>query len=92
MKVVFEVLDHAVARIPINPQEGVVIPNTIETLSELFLWEPPHRVFRGKGFYRPLLALDVALDVSPGAPFRDDLLRRNGNEIVPEDICNLVLL
>lgn len=65
MEVVFEVLDHTIARIPINPQEGVVIPNTIEALSELFLWEPSHRIFRGKGFYRPLLALDVALDVSP---------------------------
>ena len=33
MEVVFEVLDHTIARIPIDPQESVVIPDTIKALS-----------------------------------------------------------
>lgn len=37
MEVVFEILDHAVARIPVDPQKSVIISNTVETLSELFL-------------------------------------------------------
>ena len=33
MEVVFEVLDHTIARIPVDPQESVVIPDTIKALS-----------------------------------------------------------
>ena len=33
MEVVFEVLDHAVARISVDPQESVVVSDTIEALS-----------------------------------------------------------
>jgi hypothetical protein len=43
VEVVFEVLDHAIARVSVDPQEGVVIPDTVEALSELFLREPPSR-------------------------------------------------
>ena len=32
MEIMFEVLDHAVARISVDPQEGVVVSDTIETL------------------------------------------------------------
>ena len=32
MEIMFEVLDHAVARISVDPQESVVVSDTIETL------------------------------------------------------------
>ena len=32
VEVVFEVLDHTIARISVDPQESVVVPDTIETL------------------------------------------------------------
>ena len=41
VEVVFEVLDHAIARVSVDPQESVVIPDTVEALSELFLRESP---------------------------------------------------
>jgi len=75
----FEVLDHTVARISVDPQESVVVPDTIETLSQLFLREPSSRIFRGKSLDGFLLALDVALDVPPRTPFRVNLLRGSGN-------------
>ena len=87
----FEVLDHAVARISVDPQESVVVPDTIQALSQLFLREPSSRIFRGKSLYGFLLALDVPLDIPPRTPFRDNLLRGNGNEIVSEDVRRLVL-
>lgn len=92
MEVVFEVLDHAVTRISVDPKESVVISNAVETLSELFLCKPSHGVFRRKGFYGPLLALDVTLDVPPRTPFRDDFLSGDGNEVISEDIRCLVFL
>lgn len=65
MEIMFEVLDHTIARISVYPQEGVVISNTIKTLSQLFLCEPSPRVFRGKHLYGLLLALDVTLNIPP---------------------------
>lgn len=88
----FEILDHAIAGISVDPQESVVVPDTIETLPQLFLREPSSRKLRGKGLYGFLLALDVALNIPPRAPFRNNLLRGNGDEIVSEDICSLVFL
>ena len=92
IEIVFEILDHAVARISVDPQESVIISNAVETLSELFLRKPSGRVFRGKCLYCLLLVLDVSLDVPPRTPFRVDFLRCNGDEIVSEDIRNFVLL
>jgi len=40
IEIMFEVLNHAVARIPVDPQECVIVPDTIETLPQLFLREP----------------------------------------------------
>lgn len=91
MEIMFKVLDHAVARISVDSQESVVVPDAIETLSQLFLCEPSSRIFRGKSLDGFLLALDVPLDVPPRTPFRDDLLRGNGNKIVSEDVRSLVL-
>jgi len=88
----FEVLNHTVAGISVDPQESVVIPDAVETLSQLFLCKPSPRVFRGKSLYGLLLALDIALDIPPCTPFRDDLFCGNGNEIVSEDIRSLVFL
>lgn len=70
----------------------MVVPNTVEALSQLFLREPSPGEFRGKGLYRLFLALDIALDVPPRTSFRDNLLRCDGNEIVSEDIRGFVFL
>ena len=90
VEIMFEVLDHTVTRISVDPQESVVVADTIETLSQLFLCQSPSRVFRGESLYGFLLALDVALDIPPRTSFRENLLCGNGNEIIPEDIRGLV--
>ena len=37
VKVRFEVMNHAVARIAVRPQECMVVANAVETLTDLFL-------------------------------------------------------
>lgn len=92
VKVRFEVTNHAVTRITIRPQEGVVISKAVETLTDLFLVQTLALIARRKRLDRTLLALDILLNLASRSTICVDFLRRNGYKIITKEVQGAVLL
>ena len=92
VKVHFEVMYHAVARIAVRSQERMVVSNAVETLADLFLVETLALITRRKRLDRALLALDVFLNLASRATFGVYFLGRDGYEIIAEELEGTVLL
>ena len=92
MEVLLQVSNHLIARIPIRPQESMVVTNTVKALADLLLAEILALVLRSKRLYRTLLRFDLLLDVASRAAFGVDLLGRDRDEVVPEEVDGVVRL
>lgn len=92
VKVRFEVMNHAVARITVRAQESVVISDAVETLTDLFRVQTLTLITRSKRLDRALLALDIFLNLSSRSTVSVDFLGRNGYKIIAKEVQGAVLL
>lgn len=92
MEVLLQEANHTLTRIAVGSQEGVVVTNGIQTLSNVLLREAISLIARCKRFDGPFFAFDILLNIPPRAALRVDLLRGDRNKIVPEHVNDVVLL
>lgn len=92
VKVRLEIMDHAIARIAICPQECMVVSNAVQTLADLLLVETLALIARSKRLDRTLFALDILLNVASGSTVSVDFLCRNRYEVIAKQRQDTVLL
>lgn len=88
MKVLLQMRNHLLARIPVHSQERMVVTDAVQTLSQIVLRQLPLLgVARGKLLNSAFFGFDLSLDVTTRSTgWREDFEGSCGHELVPEHV------
>mmetsp|Transcript_27 Transcript_27/g.73 ORF Transcript_27/g.73 Transcript_27/m.73 type:complete len:218 (-) Transcript_27:798-1451(-) len=87
-----EVLQHLVNGVAVEEQERIVVADGIQREQHVVLSEAPPGIAPHQRLPRPLLLLDLRLDLGPGLAVRDDLPRGLLHQRVPQHLHTPLLL
>jgi hypothetical protein len=90
VEVLGQEFDHALARVAVGPQEGVIIANAVEALADCLLREAVPFVARCKTLDGPFLAFDLSLYFAPRTAFGVNLFCCDYHKLVSEELERIV--
>ena len=92
IEVFLQIPNHLLARVTIDPQERMVIGNTVDALADCLLVESFRTILPRESLNRVFLLLNVPLDFTARSALMIDFTRGRSNKIVTEKTECIILL
>jgi hypothetical protein len=86
-----QVCNHALAWIAVCAEEGMVVADAVQALSDILVGKTTTGVSVRESLDGTLLVLDVFLDFTSRTAFRVNLLRGNRYEVISKKVKGIVL-